>query len=277
MKIKHNKKRNTAFVYEALIREATVSIIKNDQKTKDKVVGLLQKHFAPNTVLRQHLECYRSLYENQNITEKTSEKILTEAKMASRLLDTQGLFVSQTDLIDDINKELTPALFDNFVPNYKTLASIYQIFSHSLPPRNAVILENQLTQNMARQIKQQESMVPVDNLVFTSFVEKFNTKYAETLQEGQKELLGLYISSFNDNSLQLKSYLNEELSNLKNAIAAAVTSPEFEEDSSMTDKANQLIEKLESFSAVEISDHVVATVLKTQELVKEITSNGHND
>ena len=30
MKVKHNKKRNTAFVYEALINEATVAVLKDD-------------------------------------------------------------------------------------------------------------------------------------------------------------------------------------------------------------------------------------------------------
>ena len=30
MKVKHNKKRNTAFVYEALIREGTNAILKKD-------------------------------------------------------------------------------------------------------------------------------------------------------------------------------------------------------------------------------------------------------
>ena len=37
MKTRHNKKRNTALVYEALIREATVSILKEEHETKNKV------------------------------------------------------------------------------------------------------------------------------------------------------------------------------------------------------------------------------------------------
>ena len=36
MRAKHNKKRNTAFVYEALIKEATIAILK---KQKDKGTG----------------------------------------------------------------------------------------------------------------------------------------------------------------------------------------------------------------------------------------------
>ena len=76
MKTRHNKKRNTAFVYEALIREATVAILKNEHKKKDKVVSLIKKHFRPNSLLRRDLECYRSLYENQSLDDNLSEKIL---------------------------------------------------------------------------------------------------------------------------------------------------------------------------------------------------------
>ena len=42
MKTKHNKKRNTAFVFEALIREATVAIIKENHKVKDKAVQIIK-------------------------------------------------------------------------------------------------------------------------------------------------------------------------------------------------------------------------------------------
>ena len=38
MKIRHNKKRNTAFVYEALVREATAAILKEDAERKDKTI-----------------------------------------------------------------------------------------------------------------------------------------------------------------------------------------------------------------------------------------------
>ena len=63
MKTRHNKKRNTAFIYESLIKEATAAIIKNDHDTKKKVVTILKKHFSEGSILKSHLDCYRSLYE----------------------------------------------------------------------------------------------------------------------------------------------------------------------------------------------------------------------
>ena len=141
MKTKHNKKRNTAFVYEALIKEATVSIMKGDAERKNKVVGVIKKHFANGTVLKADLECYRALYENQNIDKSTSEKIVKEAKMQKMMIDPTGLFAAQTEMIHDVNKEIDSNVFGNFVPNYKTLATIDQIFNLKIDPKSRVILE----------------------------------------------------------------------------------------------------------------------------------------
>ena len=42
MKKRHNKKRNIAFVYEALVREATVAVMRKDVGRRDKVVNILK-------------------------------------------------------------------------------------------------------------------------------------------------------------------------------------------------------------------------------------------
>jgi hypothetical protein len=276
MKIRHNKKRNTAFVYEALIREITVAVIKNDLETKEKAISILKKHFQPNSVLNRHLECYRSLYETSGLDKNTCQKIINEAKMASRLLDAHGLFVSQSDLIDDVNKDLSPKIFNNFVPNYKTLASIYQIFSLDTPPKNSIILENQLIDDMSSGLSEKNTLEPIDNIVLNSFVTKFNEKYANTLAEEQKTLLTLYISSFSDNSLSLRSFLNEEISRLKVALVENYDKKEFIEDSEMKTKAEKIVELLESYSARDVDDNVLSTVLKTQQLVRELSDGSHN-
>ena len=135
MKIKHNKKRNTAFVYEILIKEATVAILKKDTKRRDNVINIIKKHFKSDSLLRKDLECYRSLYENQSLTQLTSEKIIKEVKLQKRLLDAARLFKQQTALIHDINKEASSSIFNNFIPNYKTLATIDQIFSDRISPK----------------------------------------------------------------------------------------------------------------------------------------------
>ena len=136
MKIKHNKKRNTAFVYESLIREATVAIIKKEINKKNKIVKIIREHFAPDSLLKRDLDCYRSLYADQNLDKEISEKILFETKMQRKFIDPKGVFDEQTALINTVNKEISSSVFSNFVPNYKTLATISQLFSDKISPKN---------------------------------------------------------------------------------------------------------------------------------------------
>ena len=276
MKTKYNKKRNTAFVYEALIREGTSAILQGDHDRKNTVVKLIKKHFTTDSILYKDLQCYQSLYETKGLEKQTCQKIIREAKLASRLLDTQGLFVSQSDLINDVNKELEPSVFNNFVPNYKSLANIYKMFSHNTDPKSAVILEELVLEDMCTPVEKEES-VQVDSLVVESFVEKFNNKYEENLLTEQKTLLNLYISSFVDNSLELKMFLNEEISRLKNELQKSKDNEHISSDEQMTSKTIEIIEKLESYKNAEADQNMMLTILRVQQLVGEINNDASSN
>jgi hypothetical protein len=276
MKTRHNKKRNTAFVYEALIVEATMSIIKKQEERQNTVLSIIKKHFKAGTDLRKDLECYRSLYENQNIDTDTSKRIIRESRLQRNFIDGQRLFEQQTSLIHDINKQLSSTVFNNFVPNYKTLATIAQIFSDKTSPKNQIILENTIINNMSKKIKMINDS-PTDKLVYKAFVEKFNTKYNTHLLEEQKELLMHYVSSFTDNALALKVFLNEEISRLKIQLKKANNIAEIKSDAEMLKKTNQIVEKLETFSTEDVGDDLLFTIMKTQLLVKEIYSDGNSN
>jgi hypothetical protein len=275
MKIRHNKKRNTAFVYEALVREATVAVLKEDVERRDKTISIIKRHFHSKSLLRQDLECYRSLYENQSLDENTSQKVLAESRRQKIMIDPTGLFKQQTELIHDINKELTPEVFNNFVPNYKALATIDQMFSQKTSPKNRVILEGEIVKGMTTTAQNVETPA-IDNVTFRTFVGKFNDKYESGLLQEQKDLLTRYITSFSDNGLELKMYLNTEIGRLKTKLAEAVNVDAIKNDEDMLNKTNQIVEKLKSFAKSDINENVLMTVLKTQSLVEEIY-NGDND
>jgi hypothetical protein len=272
MKAKHNKKRNTAFVYEALIKEATYAILKNDEERSHKVVSVIKKHFTADSFLKKDLECYRSLYENQGIDKETSEKILRESALAKRMIDPDGLFGEQSAMIGDVNKTISPSVFNNFVPNYKTLATISKMFNTN-SPKEKVILESRIVENMSNTIEESQVSYDIDDVVYATFVQKFNEKYSDVLLSEQKELLTRYISSFADNSLELKLYLNEEIGRLKLKLEESETTHE-ERDSAIIDKTKQVIGLLEGYSDETDAQKVIMTVLKTQQLVKELYDNG---
>jgi hypothetical protein len=268
--MKHNKKRNTAFIYEALIRHMTDSIVCGDEKKKNTIIEIVTKHFKNNSFLKKDLDCYRSIYENND---NNTLRIITEAKISKRLIDPDGLFKAQTEIIHDINKNVGPTTFNVFVPNYKTLATISQIFSDKTSPKNKVILENQLISSLTRNTKEQNDMKPIDNLVYNSFVKKFNSEYGGKLLDEQKALLTNYITSFVDNAVELKTFLNSEVGRLKEELTKARDSDTIKDDEVLFEKTTKVIEKLNGLRETTINESVLRTVLSSQKLVKELSSN----
>ena len=275
MKNKHNKKRNTALVYEALVKEMTAAILRDDHNTKNKITNIIKKHFSFDSILKKDLECYHSVTESYGSDTETCKKIINEVKIQKRLIDPSALFKAQTELIKDINSEVDSNIFNNFVPNYKSLATIDQMFSLKTSPRERIMLSTLLT--FMTETHEEPEEQAVDSLVVTKFVERFNKKYNDDLLEEQKELLNQFILSFTDNSLALKTFLNDEIGRLKEALTKSFETKEISEDDSMATKTKSIIEKLEAFSKANVDEEVLLTVLKTQELVKEIYSDGSNN
>lgn len=274
MRLKHNKKRNTAFVYEALIRELTKSVVKNNKHKQNKIVSIMKEHFANGTELSKELDVYKSIYETRSIEKGTAEKIVTEAKQKYSGLNKGTIFKEQSALINKINKTLSKNIFNNFVPNYKNIATVYSIFQDALPIKDRVLLEENIVEQMSSSIEARtEEQQPMDSIIYSTFVNKFNEEYSSKLSENQKELLTKYISSFSDNGIEMKYYLNEEIGSLKQKLKECKNTPEISEDNSLKDKIDKVYSILESYKQKEIDTDLIELVLKTQELVEEIETN----
>ena len=277
MRLKHNKKRNTAFVYEALIRELTKSVIKNNKNKQNKIVSIMKEHFSSESALSQELELYKTLYETREIEKRLAERIVVEAKQQYCNLDKRKIFKEQSALINKINRTLSKELFTNFVPNYKNLASVYSIFQETLPAKDRVLLEENIVLQMSESSPAvKEEKMPIDNIVYNSFVTKFNEEYSSVLSEEQKSLLGKYISSFADNGLEMKVYLNEEVGNLKNKLIKIKNKCISEADNHLKDKLDKVYCLLDSYKDKEVDLDLVEIVLNTQQIVNELEENDIN-
>lgn len=278
MRLKHNKKRNTAFVYEALIRELTKSVVKNNKHKQNKIVSIMKEHFGQGTELSKELDVYKSIYETTDLEKNIAEKVITEAKHKYSSLNKGTIFKEQSALISKINKTLSKSIFNNFIPNYKNIATVYSIFQDALPIKDRVLLEESILEQMSSsaEIPQQEQQ-PMDNIVYNTFVNKFNEEYSGKLNENQKELLTKYISSFSDNGLEMKIYLNEEIGKLKQGLESCKKDADVASDSTLKDKIDKVYSILESYKDKEIDTDLIELVLKTQDLVQEINSNDNID
>ena len=274
MRLKHNKKRNTAFVYEALIRELTKSVVKNNKHKQNKIVSIMKEHFAQGTELSKELDVYKSIYETTDLEKNIAEKVITEAKSKYSSLNKGVIFREQSALINKINKTLSKSIFNNFVPNYKNIATVYSIFQDALPIKDRVLLEENILEHMSSSVDaKQEEQQPMDSIIYGTFVSKFNEEYSNKLSENQKKLLTKYISSFSDNGAEMKYYLNEEIGSLKQRLEQCKQDPDISEDISLKNKIDQVYSILESYKEKDIDTNLIELVLKTQDLVEEIQNH----
>tara|TARA_R100000008_G_scaffold395_1_gene372 strand:- start:1351 stop:2163 length:813 start_codon:yes stop_codon:yes gene_type:complete len=269
--MKHNKKRNTAFIYETLSRELTKSIVEKNNNKKASVLSIIKEHFSSDSVLAKELSLYRTLLETTNIHQNVAERMLQETKFAYSKLDSTEVFDAQSRIIAAINKQLGQNVWSNFVPNFKSLASVNAIFNTKTAVKSKVLFEQSIVDAMSTPtpLAEANKMAPLDNLTYTSFIRKFNDKYANLLQE-QKELLNRYITSFADDGFELRLYLNEELRRLKENIT---TAGDQSEEVLISEKLGKVSEYLDEFRKREFTDEDLNKVLKAQELVQELSAN----
>ena len=266
---KHNKKRNTAFIYEALVREIVKqSVAKNNEK-RNAAIQIMKEAFSPKTELRKELDLYKTLMENNSLQEKIAEKILIETKLQHNQINQEQLFKEQSIAISKINKELSKSVFNNFVPNYKYLATISQVFGNTQGPKTKVLLETQVVQRLISKPTEQTQTPQVSSLVVKTFTKRFNDHYS-TLLESQKQLLSNYISSFADNGLEFNFYLSEEIGRLKEVVTRAQEIEEVSNDKSINENLIKVHSILEEVKKEPINKKTLYKVLQIQQLEKEI-------
>ena len=268
--MKHNKKRNTAFIYEALVKEVTKSTVSNKHRRSSAAVGILKKHFAKGTTLYTEMQLYNTILETRNIQPAVAERLLQETKAARSNVNDKVLFAAQSQVIAAINKSLGQNVWSNFVPNFKTLASISSIFNKRSSVKQKVLFEQALVDHMSQKVSTTHSnLKSIDNLAYRSFIKKFNDKYGDLLQE-QKELLNRYVTSFADDGFELRLYLNEEIYRLKGLLSEAAKA---ELEPLISQKVKKVAEYLDAFRKHELTESHLNKVLQTQELVRELTLN----
>ena len=246
-------------------------MLQKGTKKKSTIIKLVREHFKGKTLLAKDLESYRAILETRDVDRRTAEKMIFEARTQKGSINHRKLFEEQTALIDKINKSISPDAFSHFVPNYKDLATVFQIFNPKTKTKNRVLLESQMVTRMLTSEEQEKELLkPIDSLTYKMFVKKFNEKYSGSLAECQRELLNRYVTSFSDNGIELKIFLNEEIPRLFEAVNESLNSPEISADEDMKAKTMQVVEILKNTPKRFVDNEFVHDILKIQSLVGEL-------
>lgn len=275
MKFKHNKKRNTAFLFEALIKEMAKSVVANDSERQTKIAKIIKRHFTKRGVLYKDLQSYKVLMELKEAESDFAKRIISEVRRDRDRLNTQNIFSEQSKLIKKINVELGQEVYSNFVPNYKTMATIGQLFADNVSPNEKVILEDKLLTEMtkAEEKTEKEILEHLDSIAYKTFTNKFNKAYAGKLHEEQQQVVSKYIYSVSDNGISLKTYLNEEVGRLREKVRSSLDSEEISSDPEMVKKTEQVLEFLDSLTETKLDEAAIKKIMQIQGLIREVETN----
>jgi pullulanase/glycogen debranching enzyme len=270
--MKHNKKRNTAFLYESLVKELTKAVVRQQEAKKKTILGLIKESFSKGSPLNKDLSLYRSILENKDkMTKDFTDRFLVETKKDYNALDRKSVFNAQTKLISQINQQLGASVFNNFVPNYKDIATVGSWFQDTKSnAKSRLIIETKVKSLLVPSIEQEKEMKHIDNLTYKTFVNKFNDTYKNSLKENQKSLLTNYITSFSDNGLGLKSFINEELGSLKLQLSQKLSEGKDTIGEERHEKLSKVSVILEDFTKRPLDESMVKKLFFIQDLMGEI-------
>jgi hypothetical protein len=227
----HNKKRNTALLYEFLVRTISAALVEGDKKKSSTALRILKKYYKPGTQLYKEFRLFNALLKTTVSSDSVSSTIINEARAAASSANLAELDREKSLLIRSINHMIKDDNFyDQPISEYKMYASIQTLLNEwRKTPGSADIAalgkyEDQLRIWLLSEKKSADFSVNDDSpgtsrLLMKVMMKKLNEKYSTSLNSDQKEIIRSYaFSAANDDQTTIKKKLEEIRKDLLNAM-----------------------------------------------------------
>ena len=273
----HNKKRNTALLYEFLVRTVSAALVEGDKKTSATALKILRNFYKPGTQLYKEFRLFNSLVKTTVSSDGVSTSILSEAKAAAALINIEALDREKSQLIRSINHLIkNENFYDQPVNEYRTYATIQTLLNEWRKKPGTVDIdtvakyEQQLRDWLVTEKKEHSHSITEDSpgtsrLLMKVMMKKLNEKYSSTLNSDQKEIIRSYaFSTAKDDKSTIIKKLMEVRNNLSRSIDSYVTdNPEnkFVIDKMVSVKSQMLSESLESVDDSTVSRFMLYSAL----------------
>jgi len=276
MKVKHSKYKNTGILFELLTRQLTSDTIAGNNP---KSLDFLKKHFNSKTELLKEYKIYHTLATQKYKKDSQATMLIEELIKSHRNLNKSQLRREKYNLIKEIKDNYD---INNFfkakITNYKIMASIFNLLENknatplSIVNSKVTILEH-ITEKQKEKPKKDTVLENYEKqdkdarlLTYKVLLEKFNDKYSG-LQNNQKTLLKEYVNSVS-NSPALKSYINQEIKEVKKDITKYSKKVEDKVIAIKLNETKNMVNSLDKKTSV--SDDNVINLLNYYELVNEL-------
>lgn len=202
----HSKKRNSALVYEFLVRWMSTALVEGRDSEAKVALALIKKHYRPGTELYKEYRLADSLAKATVSSSATAASILSEAKRAARAHDMKKLNEEKFRLLNEINSAVKDSLFwDRPVPLYKTLATIQTLINDwRKDPRDIDLVrlaeyEEQIvtwlqeSKDSPKKLEEMKGNPGEDRLLLRIMSKKLEEKYGDALNPMQRTILKEYV------------------------------------------------------------------------------------
>ena len=281
MKVKHSKFKNTAILFELLVKQITQEVLSNS--TKNISEKIIKEFFSSNKELAKELKLYNQIVKEKYSSIDDAKLFLEEVSKERTKLDENKLNKEKYNLIKTIKEsyDLDKFLSSN-LQNYKLLASVYKVFETKTQGRkveirdfidsNNTILEHITNKKIASKpadklyesFKQQSEDLRL--LTYKLLIENFNKKYSN-LDDSQKGLLREFINNVTNTSTFPK-FIEEET---KKVLSNLVKESKVIGDKVTKIKISEMIKLYKSDKFLkENQEKQVSVLMLTYELLKEI-------
>jgi len=222
MKVKHSKYKNTGILFELLTRQLTSDTIAGNQP---KALSFLKKHFNKKTELLKEYKIYHTLATQKYNKDTQATMLINTLVEAHGKLNKSQLRREKYNLIKEIKDTYNVNdFFKAKITDYKVMASIFNLLENKeATPLSIVSSKVTILEHITEKKTKVKNNVVLENfnkqdkdarlLTYKVLLEKFNDRYSD-LQDNQKTLLKEYVNSVT-NSPALKSYLNQEINEVK--------------------------------------------------------------
>ena len=275
MKVKHSKYKNTGILFELLTRQLTSDTIAGNQP---KALSFLKKHFNKKTELLKEYKIYHTLATQKYNKDSQATMLIDTLLEAHGKLNKSQLRREKYNLIKEIKDTYNVNdFFKAKITDYKIMASIFNLVENrkasalSIVDSKVTILEHITKKSITSKkdtVLENYNKQDKDTrlLTYKVLLEKFNDKYSG-LQDNQKTLLKEYVNSVT-NSPALKSYINQEIKEVKKTITGYSKKVEDKVVAIKLTETKEMIKPL--CKKTSVNDNNVINLLNYYELVNEL-------
>lgn len=280
----HNKKRNTALLYEFLIRTISSALVEDNKRKSSTALKILRRYFKPGTQLYKEFRIFNALVKTTVSGDAVATSILKEARTAIESLDYNVLDREKSLLIRSINHMIKDENFyDQPIAEYRLYATIQTLFNEWRKPAGTADIvslasyENQLREWLITE-KKKEDHTLIDEtpgttrLLMKVMMKKLNEKYSESLNDDQREIIKAYaFSTANEDQATIKKKLEEVRSGLLEAIDVYMVQKQ--DNTFVVNKLQDTKSRILSESLDAVDDSTVSKFMLYSTLRQELTEN----